>query len=471
MLFISVSFHCTQYVYNLFSKMNEVEDVVNNFNNLAINEVAINEGVVSSTDDRDNASNCKTHTCSHEEHLTTSVKEEREAQQKSATTALIYDERMQNYWCKSSPDHVERPARIESIFKKLNVEGLASRCMLLTPRFATKEEILLKHTEKHYKTIKSVKNKTLKQLLKLEENYDSIYFHKEVTEASFLSAGCTLEIVEQVLKGNVTNGAAVVRPPGHHALSHCSMGFCHFNNVALAAMLAVIKYNLHRVLIVDWDVHYGNGIHKMFESDPRVLYFSLHRFDNQFFWPCLAEGNYDAIGTGDGTGFNIHVAWNKKGMQDVDYMCAFTHILMPVATEYDPELILVSSGFDSGHGDPLGCCKVSPTGYAHMTKKLMSLANGKVVIVLEGGYNLNTISNSMAACVKTLLGDEVPPLKSGEASVSAVNSISNTLHAIQPYWKTLSVIDERFSIANRQQEEYVYESSSDDEKSPELMYD
>ena len=362
-------------------------------------------------------------------------------------TGLIYDDRMCNYFCinPEEENHVERPARISYIYNALNENGLASRCKILNSRLASHEEVLLRHDEKHLKVIESLFTKTNEELNIMSYNYDSIYFHPNSTESSFLSAGCTLEVVEQVLKGNILNGVAVVRPPGHHALTHCSMGFCHFNNVAIAAELAVRKYGLKRVLIVDWDIHYGNGIHKMFENDRYVLYFSMHRYDNQRFWPCLAEGNYDSVGKGDGEGFNIHVAWNKSGMNDADYMLAFEHVLLPVAHEYNPELVLVSAGFDSGRGDPLGKCKITPAGYAKMTKELMSLAGGKVVIVLEGGYNLKTLASSMSACLATLLGDPVNvTINSNKSSLSAKLSVAKTLFAIQKYWKSLNLIDQKF---------------------------
>ena len=381
-------------------------------------------------------------------------------------TGLVYDERMTQYSCVQMPSHVERPARVTSIYNKLLQSGFVDRCKIIDARFATEDEVLLKHNWDHYEVIKSVENKTQEELESLSMSYDSVYFHPAVTECSLLAAGSVLEIVDHVLQGNILNGAAVTRPPGHHALSHCSMGFCHFNNVALAAMFSIMKYNLQKVLIVDWDVHYGNGNHKMFESDPRVLHFSMHRYDNNRFWPCLKEGNYDAVGIGDGEGYNIHVAWNKKGMGDTDYLLAFDNILLPVAEEYQPELILVSAGFDSGKGDPLGGCNVTPAGYAHMTKKLTKLAGGKVVIVLEGGYNLTTISDSMAACVATLLGDDIPPLMLEAPSASAINSIANTLFAVKKYWESLSVIDDMFiNIKPRVGSESDPESSSSGEES------
>ncbi|XP_002164574.3 polyamine deacetylase HDAC10 [Hydra vulgaris] len=382
-------------------------------------------------------------------------------------TGLIYDQKMCEYFNLEDKNHVERPARISSIYNALNKNGLTCRCQILKSRFASHDEILLKHNEHHLKVIESLSTKTDEELGKMSCDYDSIYFHPNSSESSFLSVGCTLEVVEQVLKKNILNGVAIVRPPGHHALTHCSMGFCHFNNVAIAAEYAVKKYGLKRVLIVDWDIHFGNGIHKMFENDNYVLYFSMHRYDNQRFWPCLAEGNYNSIGKGDGEGFNVNVAWNKSGMNDADYILAFKHVLLPIAKEYNPELVLVSAGFDSGKGDPLGNCKVTPAGYAQMTKELMSLADGKVVIVLEGGYNLKTLASSMSSCLATLLGDPINVvINSNKSSLSAKQSVAKTLFAIQKYWKSLNIIDQMFfdvlKLENVEQSSSLSTSSDED---------
>jgi len=239
--------------------------------------------------------------------------------------------------------------------------------------------------------------------------------------------------------------------------------------VAIAAMIAITKYKLKRILIVDWDVHFGNRIHKMFESDPRVLYFSLHRYHNKRFWPHLKEGNYDSIGTDEGLGFNINVAWNKGKMGDSEYIYAFNHILLPIIKEYQPELILVSAGFDSGVNDPLGKCCIAPNGYAHMTKMLMDFADGNVVLVLEGGYNLNTTASSMVACVATLLGDPVTELTLSKPQASAIQSISNTIYAAKKYWNSLLNFNEMFLRAEKTEESSTGYYSSSDDSSPDLI--
>ncbi|KAM9293050.1 polyamine deacetylase HDAC10 isoform 2-T3 [Morus bassanus] len=260
-----------------------------------------------------------------------------------------------------------------------------------------------------------------------------------------LAVGATLQLVDAVMSGKVCNGMALVRPPGHHSQRNAANGFCLFNNVAIAAEYAKLKYGLQRILIVDWDVHHGQGTQYVFEEDPSVLYFSWHRYEHQEFWPSLKESDYDAVGLGKGKGFNINLPWNKVGMGNSDYLAAFFHVLLPMAFEFDPELVLVSSGYDSGIGDPEGQMNATPEVFAHLTHFLMQLANGKLCVILEGGYHLKSLSESVCMTVKTLLGDPVPQI-TGEMApcLSAVESIQNVRAAHKPYWKWLMYEDTSF---------------------------
>jgi histone deacetylase 6 len=159
-----------------------------------------------------------------------------------------------------------------------------------------------------------------------------------------------------------------------------------------------------QVLIVDWDVHHGNGTQNMFLKDPRVLYFSAHRYDSGTFYPGPC-GSPSIVGEGAGAGKNVNVGWNHGPMGDADYLAAWRHILMPIATEFNPQLVLVSAGFDAAEGDPLGGQKITPTGYAHLTRALQELAGGRVVVVLEGGYKCVSClcACSRAACCSCCL--------------------------------------------------------------------
>lgn len=191
---------------------------------------------------------------------------------------------------------------------------------------------------------------------------------------------------------------------------------------------------------MDWDVHHGNGTQKMFESDKRVLYISLHRYNNGKFFPSTTDGNYDKVGSGPGEGYNVNIPWNNPGggLTEADYAAAFNAIVMPIAYQYDPELVLVSAGFDACVNDPIGNCKLSPEFFGHMTYWLTNLANGRVVLSLEGGYNNISTSFAMALCIKALLGDPLPPLTSSSIpSASAVETLRNVLVTQMRYWSCL----------------------------------
>ncbi|KXJ09926.1 polyamine deacetylase HDAC10 [Exaiptasia diaphana] len=220
------------------------------------------------------------------------------------------------------------------------------------------------------------------------------------------------------------------------------MGYCYFNNVAIAAKIAQRKWGMNRILIVDWDIHHGNGTQSLFESDPSVLYFSIHEYHHGKFYPSSTIANHDVVGTGKGQGFNVNVPWNKFHMGDADYLAVFQHVLLPIAHEFDPDIVLVSAGFDSARGDPKGLCDVSPEGYCQLTNMLMGLAGGKVVVILEGGYNLTSVEESMCSCTSTLLGDPCPRLDGNQVPCkSAMESIRDVVNSHKPFWKALEFVN------------------------------
>ncbi|XP_040452096.1 polyamine deacetylase HDAC10 isoform X4 [Falco naumanni] len=297
----------------------------------------------------------------------------------------------------------------------------------------------------HLEVAKSTQTMNEEELKRVSGNYDAFFFHPNTYCCARLAVGATLQLVDAVMLGKVCNGMALVRPPGHHSQKNAANGFCLFNNVAIAAEYAKLKYSLQRILIVDWDVHHGQGTQYIFEEDPSVLYFSWHRYEHQEFWPSLKESDYDAVGLGRGKGFNVNLPWNKVGMENSDYLAAFFHVLLPMAFEFDPELVIVSSGYDSGIGDPEGQMNATPEVFAHLTHFLMQLANGRLCVILEGGYHLKSLSESVCMTVKTLLGDPVPQI-TGEMApcLSAVESIQNVRAAHKPYWKWLMYEDTSF---------------------------
>jgi histone deacetylase 6 len=234
-----------------------------------------------------------------------------------------------------------------------------------------------------------------------------------------------------IARGEIANGLALVRPPGHHAEADRAMGFCLFNNVAVAARAAQEQGAAAKVLIVDWDLHHGNGTQHSFWDDPSILYFSTHEFP---FYP--GTGAVEEVGGGSGRGFTVNVPW-PGGMGDAEYTAAFDDVLMPIARAFEPDLVLVSAGFDAADGDPLGSMRVSPRGYAAMTSRLLGLAGGRVVLALEGGYNLDAISDSAAACLSVLLGDNAPMEAARSPSPIAVRIIEAVRRTQGRFWPAL----------------------------------
>ncbi|XP_039273566.2 protein deacetylase HDAC6-like [Styela clava] len=330
---------------------------------------------------------------------------------------LVFDSRMMQHKASKTLDyrrkHPERPERISRPLERLCGAAILDRVYLIPGREATKDELLLVHQGDHVDDIASTANiESVEDFEEKQERYNSIYLCKESYMCALVSCGCTLAIVDEVVKGSLTSGFALVRPPGHHAETHTAYGFCLFNNVAVAARHAqklaknerlVESEEMYKVLILDWDVHHGNGTQNMFYDDPSVLYISFHRYDNGIFFPSTEDANYDRVGNGKGLGFNINIPWGGARMGNSEYYTAFERIVMPIAEEFKPNLVLVSSGFDSGKGDPLGGYHVTPNMFGYMSHRLQMLAGGKVVIVLEGGYNLTTVSDSVLACVESLL--------------------------------------------------------------------
>lgn len=218
------------------------------------------------------------------------------------------------------------------------------------------------------------------------------------------------------------------------------MGFCLYNNVAVAVRDLQHKKLAKRVLVLDWDVHHGNGTQKIFAEDPDVLFISLHRHDDGHFYPSGPLGSSQYVGEGPGIGRSVNIGWDGPGATDSDYLAAFTQVILPMASEFSPDIILVSAGFDAAEGDAIGMCKVTPCGFAKMTQHLMGLARGKVVLILEGGYNAPNVAVCADACFRILLGEPVPfeaiACATGP-STDALASIMATLTAHRPYWKTL----------------------------------
>ncbi|RXN00240.1 Histone deacetylase 5 [Acipenser ruthenus] len=242
---------------------------------------------------------------------------------------------------------------------------------------------------------------------------DTVWNEMHSSSAVRMAVGCVIELAFKVASGELKNGFAVVRPPGHHAEESTAMGFCFFNSVAIAAKLLQQKLNVGKILIVDWDIHHGNGSQQAFYNDPNVLYISLHRYDDGNFFP--GSGAPEEVGSGTGVGYNVNIAWTggvEPPMGDVEYLTAFRTVVMPIANEFSPDVVLVSAGFDAveGHQSPLGGYSVTAKCFGHLTKQLIKLAGGRVVMALEGGHDLTAICDASESCVSALLGNELDAL-------------------------------------------------------------
>lgn len=355
---------------------------------------------------------------------------------------LLYDERMCKHYDPDDDRHPETPNRIRAIWDKLQTTGITDRCVLLDAKEAEDKHLLAVHTKNHVNLIKNISYKSYNTRSNAAAKLNSIYFNEGSTKSAYLAAGSALEAVKRVASKELQSAVAIVRPPGHHCEQHKAMGFCLFNNVAVAASYLLNdspELGVKKILIVDWDVHHGNGTQKVFWNDSRVLFFSVHRHEFGRFYPCGDDGFYNMIGEGDGAGYNINVPWENGRCGDADYLAAWDHILLPVAKEFNPDIIIVSAGFDAAVGDPLGGCCITPSGYSLLLKKLMNFAEGRIVLVLEGGYNLDSIAKSMHACVEVLLEDK-PLMGSSEARPfeSTWRVIQAVREELSPFWPTLA---------------------------------
>ncbi|XP_053858261.1 histone deacetylase 7 isoform X4 [Vidua macroura] len=377
------------------------------------------------------------------------------------TTGLVYDSVMLKHQCScgDNSNHPEHAGRIQSIWSRLQERGLRSRCECLRGRKATLEELQCIHSERHvllYGTnpLNRLKldNSKLAGILSQRTfvmlpcggvgvDSDTIWNELHSSNAARWAAGSVTELAFKVATRELKNGFAVVRPPGHHADPSTAMGFCFFNSVAIAARQLQQKGKLSKILIVDWDVHHGNGTQQIFYRDPEVLYISLHRHDDGNFFP--GSGAADEVGAGPGEGFNVNVAWAgglDPPMGDPEYLAAFRTVVMPIAHEFCPDVVLVSAGFDAaeGHPPPLGGYKVSAKCFGYMTKQLMSLAGGAVVLALEGGHDLTAICDASEACVSALLGHELEPLPEDslrqKPNANAVRSLEAVIQVQSKYW-------------------------------------
>jgi acetoin utilization deacetylase AcuC-like enzyme len=322
--------------------------------------------------------------------------------------------------------HPESPRRLKRIYamlETLDQKGLA----YISPRMATHEEIALIHERSYIDAIARTSGKASQQL-----DPDTVTSPKTY-EAACMAVGGLLELADAIQSSEIGSGFALVRPPGHHAERSHAMGFCIFNNIAIASRYLEKQYNLKNILVVDFDLHHGNGTQHSFYKDKSVLYFSTHQYPH---YP--GTGWYEEIGEGEGSGYTVNVPMSS-GMGDEDYVYAFKDVLVPVSEMYKPEMVLVSAGFDTYYNDPLGEMAVTEAGYAAMTRILLDIAKkhcgGKTLFALEGGYDVGGLASSVRAVIAELRGQSLYPYeKKGEPSAAIVQMTAALKRVLLPYW-------------------------------------
>lgn len=340
-------------------------------------------------------------------------------------TAISYDPFNRRH---TREGHPENFRRLEETWNLLQIDGILHQITLIPSTPAPRQAVLRVHTPAYLERLESTAFFSGGHL-----DADTYLTHDSF-DAALLAAGGLLNVVDKVLHKQMDNGFALVRPPGHHALGHTGMGFCLLDNVAVAARWAQDVHGLHRILIVDFDVHHGNGTQDTFYRDPSVLFFSIHQYP---FYPGTGAANETGMGRAEGATINVPF---PASVGDEGYLAAFRQILLPAARMFRPELILLSAGYDAHWMDPLAHMRLSITGYARLVTLLMELADelchGRLVAVLEGGYHLNVLSHSVLTTLRVLSGsrqgpsDPFGPAPGGEREVGALLEKLKHLHHI-----------------------------------------
>jgi acetoin utilization deacetylase AcuC-like enzyme len=339
------------------------------------------------------------------------------------TTCILTDPRYKSH---TDPHHVERAERLHAIEEALQASALTENDTLLslTARVASEEELAAVHTGSYLESIRRFGEQGGGYI------DPDTYMTPHSWEAATWAAGGVVRVVEAVANGECQNGFALVRPPGHHATTHRAMGFCLINNVAVAARSALNTMGLERVAVVDYDVHHGNGTQDIFYHDPQVLYCSTHASP---FYP--GTGRMEEIGRDEGKGATLNIPL-PSGVGDDGYQRIFEHALIPALRRWQPQMILISAGYDAHWADPIGPMVLSVTGYARLTQMLYDLAaevcEGKLVMVLEGGYHLHALGACVVASLRVLAGHPPDPAHDPLGPITAPEpGINDIITALQ----------------------------------------
>jgi acetoin utilization deacetylase AcuC-like enzyme len=291
--------------------------------------------------------------------------------------------------------HPERPERLTAILQAIEDSGLKTDLVDLTPAACPREYILSVHTERLVDTIERLCTSAPQHI-----DADTAVSEKSF-EAALYAAGAGIGAADAIMSGNIDNAFCAVRPPGHHAETDRAMGFCLFNNVAITTRYLQRVHEIGKVLIIDWDVHHGNGTQEIFYEDPTVLFFSSHQYPH---YP--GTGSMDEGGSGEGETFTVNAPL-RAGCGDAEYEHVFTKMLPPVADIFKPDFVMISAGFDAHREDSLASMQLTEEGYAGLTRLALEIARehcgGRVISMLEGGYS-SALGSSVVAHIQTLCG-------------------------------------------------------------------
>jgi len=352
------------------------------------------------------------------------------AGRKTSPTGVVIDQRFVDH--DTSPGHPESPERLAMLIDLVLRLQTDLNLTVMSPVPATTDEILLVHSPRYLEQVAATQYREQTFLTP-----DTIASPKTF-QTALLSCGAVITAIKAIVAGTIENGAVFVRPPGHHAEQGRAMGYCIFNNVAVGAMYARKVMGLPKVLIVDFDVHHGNGTYHIFERDPSVLFFSTHQYP---LFP--GSGLFTETGSGSGEGYSINIPLSK-GYGEAEFTAIFMKILKPVAREFKPDLILVSAGFDIHRSDPLGKMTVTAKGFGPITASIMDIAKENragLVFVLEGGYHIRALKKSVGTMLRVLSGETESkyPVVAAAADKKKTNQvIHRCCHVHRAFWKELS---------------------------------
>lgn len=336
---------------------------------------------------------------------------------------LIFDRAMLGH--DPGRHHPESPERLRALEGALARDSTLGSIELEASSEASAEVIERVHTTEHVQRLLSFRDEEVALDPDTHVSPGSI-------RAALLAAGAATTAVDAVCTGDSPSAFAFVRPPGHHAESGRAMGFCLFNNVALAAAHARAVHGLERVMIIDWDVHHGNGTQEIFEHDRSVLFCSLHQSPH---YP--GTGAVRECGSGEGAGYTVNIPMTA-GSGDADYALAFDALVDPIADQFRPELVLVSAGFDAHRLDPLGGMQISDDGFAELCGRALAIAqrsaHGRLALLLEGGYDLDGLAGGAVSCGRVLTG-ETPPKCGAETTNNGEHAVSQAIAAHRGNWK------------------------------------